>query len=340
MKKFVFLLYVVLLFSSLSIHSEKLTEFEEPFEAVLLALDEDQIYIVDRGTNVIHIYSKKDFNHIGQFGREGQGPTDFEYIGFMRIYPEYIYISGGRKVSYFTKNGEFIKTATPFPNSGGYVPLGSNFVCKTYPGSNPKEERVNIQVELLDSKFKKKKAFYLAKFRKFVKFNFQTGKRDVLLVRDCFKLDVYNDRLYVGDTDKGFFFIVFDSRGKKLYEINLPYEKRKVTSKEKKQLIDKERKAWGEQRFNQLKASQDYIFQDHYPAYSDFVVTDGKIYVFSYPNEDDPREILISDLKGNFLKKATIPKGRISYYIYKDRYYYMIYNEETYRWELHVEMLD
>ncbi len=340
MKKIVFLFYVALLFLPLLIHAEKLTEFEEPFENLLFALDEDQIYIVDRGTNVIHIYSKKDFSHIGQFGREGQGPTDFEYIGFMRIYPEYIYFSSGRKVSYFTKSGEFIKTATPFPNSGGYIPLGEYFVCKTYPGSNPKEERVNIQVELLDSKFKKKKALYLAKFRKFFKFNFQTGKNDTLLIRDCFKLDVYYDRLYVGDTDKGFFLIVFDSRGKKLYEINLPYEKRKVTSKEKKQLIDRQRNALGEQRFNQLKASQDYIFQDYYPAYSDFVVIDEKIYVFDYLIEDVPREIRILDLKGNFLKKTTIPKGRISYYIYKDRYYYMIYNEETYKWELHVEMLD
>ena len=186
----------------------------------------------------------------------------------------------------------------------------------------------------------KKKALYLAEFRKFVTFNLQTGKRDVLLVRDCFKLDVYNDRLYVGNTDKGFFFIVFDAQGKKHYEINRPYQKHKITLRERNKILDKLRLRLGEREFEIRKARINYVFLKFYPAYSDFLVTDGKIYVFSYPIEDTPQEIIILDLRGNLLDKITIPKERVSYCIYKNKYYYMIYNDETYKWELHVKMLD
>ena len=340
MKYYGFIFCFFMLSITIFLRSEKLHEFQEPFKAVYLAMDEEQIYIADRDDNVIHIYSRKDFAHIGQFGGEGQGPAEFEFIGFIRIYPDFIYVSGERKISYFSKKGNLIRTATPFPNSGGYIPLGENFVCRTYPGENPKEEKAKVQVELLDSGFTNKRALYLAEFQKFVRYNFQTGKRDVLLVRDCFKLDVYNDRLYVGNTDKGFFFIVFDASGEKLYEINLPWKEHKVSSDEKKYLIDRERQGWGEQRFNQLKASQDYVFPRFYPAYSDFTVTDGKIYVFSYPIKDKPQEVFILDLQGNILRKNTIPDVQPSYFISKGICYYIKYNDDTYKWELHLTKLD
>lgn len=343
MKKFIFLLYVILLFSSLSIHAEKLAEFQEPFEMIRLAMDENQIYIADSSNNTVHIYSRKDFTHIGQFGKKGQGPTDFEFIGAIHVFPDYLFISAGRKVSYYSKNGKFLKTITPpFPTTGGYIPLGPNFVCKNYHGENPKEKRSKITVELLDSKFKKKKDLYLAELNKLVRYNFETGKRDLLVTKDCFKLEVHNDRLYIGNTDAGFFFIVFDTQGNKLYEIDLPYEKRKITSNEKKKTMDEFREAIGAQEFNRRRAKYDYIFHKFYPAYYDFTVADKEIYVFSYPIIDVPQEIIILDLRGNFLRKTIIPKIeplRPYYCINKGKLYYMDYNDETYKWELHVEPL-
>lgn len=347
MKKRVFLLYVVLFFLSLLIHAEKLTEFQEPFEMIRLAMDENQIYIADSSTNTIHIYSRKDFAHIGQFGRRGQGPTDFEFIGLIRVFPDYLFISAGRKVSYFSKSGNFIRTISPpFPTTGGYIPLGSNFVGKNYLGENPKEKRGKIMIELFDSKFKKKKDLYLAELNKLVRYNFETGKRDILMVQDCFKLDVYNDRLYIGNTDMGFFFTVFDTKGKRLQKINLPYKKYKITSKNKKEIMDEFREAIGEQEFNRRKAGYDYIFPKYYPAYLDFTVADGKLYVFSYPRPDNPIEVMILDLHGNIIRKTTIHKAQSIYiiqryyYVYEGKFYYMYYNDETYKWELHVENLD
>ena len=76
---------LVVIISSLTssfVHAEKLCEFKEPFKYVIFAMDDDQIYIADRGTNIVHIYSREDYSHIAQFGGLGQGPTEFETIAF------------------------------------------------------------------------------------------------------------------------------------------------------------------------------------------------------------------------------------------------------------------
>lgn len=336
MKKLIILILYLLCITNVTF-AEKLHEFGEPFERMLFTMDDDQIYIADRGTNIIHIYSRDNYSNIGQFGRKGQGPTDFEYISFIRAYEDFIYVSAGRKVSYFSKNGKFIKTVTPFPNSSGYIPLGKNFVCKYYPGSNPKSPMGEIQIELLDSKFQRKKMLFQLEFLTYVGYNFESKKQTVLLTRDCMKLDVYKDKLYVGTTTKRFYFIVFDSKGNRLREISVPYKKRKVTSKEKKKIVDNMRSEMGEEAFKNWKIRNEPTFKEYYPAYSDFIVTDDKIYVFSYKIIGEPQEIIILDLEGNIMNKTEVPKEAFFYCIYKGKYYYMDYNEDTYKWELHVE---
>jgi len=339
MKKLIILILYLLCITNVTF-AEKLHEFEEPFETLLFAMDDDQIYIADRGTNSIHIFSRDNYAHVGQFGRQGQGPTDFEYISFIRVYEDFIYVSAGRKVSYFSKNGKFIKTVTPFPNSGGYIPLGKNFVCKNYPGSNPKSTMAKLQIELLDSKFKKKKVLFQIEALKYMVYNFESSKQSVLLTRDCMKLDVYKNNLYIGTTTKGFYFIVFDSRGNRLREINVPYKNRKMTSKEKKKIVDNMRLEMGEEAFNNWKIGNEPNYKEYYPAYSDFIVTDDKIYVFSFKIIGEPQEIIVLDLEGNIMNKTEVPKEVLFYSIYKEKYYYMDYNDDTYKWELHVEDLN
>ena len=78
----------------------------------------------------------------------------------------------------------------------------------------------------------------------------------------------------------------------------------------------------------------------------DFSVADGKLYVFSYPAPDRPIVATILDLRGNVLREIEVPVSwrQIAYesqphQVYKGKYYYMSYNEESDRWELHAENL-
>ena len=51
------------------------------------------------------------------------------------------------------------------------------------------------------------------------------------------------DKIFIGNTKKGFYFDVYGPLGDKLYELNLPYERRKVNEVDKKRLIE-ERKEY------------------------------------------------------------------------------------------------
>lgn len=334
------ILSVVLLSMPMLINAEKLTEFQEPFENVLLAIDDGQIYIVDRGTNIIHIYSREDYTPIAQFGGKGQGPAEFDYIGFIRIYSDHLYIGSGLKFSYFSKKGKFQKTYSRLPKPGLYFPLGKNIIRKDFPKVHPKEPRGKAKFELLDRKFNKVKDVFSTESIRPSRYNFGTGKYDTLLIRGCKGFEVYKDRLYIGNTDYGFYFIVFDANGNKLYEINKEYKKQKMTDRYKKQIFREMRAALGDQNFKSRQNYFNYEFPNYFPPYSDFFITDNKIYVFSYPMIEDPQEIVILDLRGNHIKNALIPKDLDFYFIHKGKFYYLIYSDETYLWELHCERID
>jgi len=345
MIKSILVLYTILSLA-VSLWGEILTEFKIQFEMVRLAIDESQIYIADSSSNTVHIYSIKSYSHTGQFGRKGQGPAEFEYIISIRAYPNYIFVCSGRKVSYFSKNGGFIKSISPsLPTTGGYIPLKSNKKNKKYLPEDPNEDKHKINVELYNSKFKKVKNLYLAELNKLAKYNFKSGKKDILVVNDCFKLDVYEDKLYIGNTTKGFYFIIFDNHGNKLREIDFPYNRCKITSRDKKRIMERIQNELGDQEVNRRKKLYTPIFPEYYPAFSDFIVNDERIYVIPYPVPDNLHELLILDLNGNLIRKAPMPtdlalKPSGNYFIYESTLYYMHYNFETLKWELHADNIN
>lgn len=326
----------------------KLAEFTEPFKYPALAIDEDRVYVWDSQC-VIHIYDGESFSHIRQFGRKGQGPEDFEYIGYVKVLSDRLCIGQGQKVAYFTKSGEFLKALTnPNATTGGYMPIGKNFIGTRYPPSDPKSSLATLEFNLYDSKFELIRKVYQTVFTKFNVYNYEKGKTDVLSVRGCFKYEIQDDRIYIGDTEQGFFFKVFDQWGESLYVISRNYDKRKISSGDRIKLLNELREALGEQEFNRRKSIvNQYIFPEFYPAFADFSVADGKIYVFSYPIPDQPRLVTMLDLQGNLLREVEVAGGLLqraaggqSYSVYKGRYYFMVYNEITDKWELHAEILD
>jgi hypothetical protein len=327
---------------SLPLGAEKLAEFQESFKHIIMTVDEDNIYVADKQKCVVRIYSKRDFHQTGQFGRMGQGPEDFEFIGFFQVFADYIFVSSGRKVSYFSKQGDFLRTVTPpYPATGSYTPLGSNFVGKRYLPEDPRETWHEVIVELFNENFIKIKDLYLAKLNKIESYDFKSGKKNLLVASDCFKFEVYEDRLFVGNTVMGFFFRVFDAQGERLYDINLPYDKRKASAEDKKAILENVHKTIGEQRFSRAKVLFDFVLPKFFPAYSDYVVADEKIYVFLYHLPEKPQEVLILNLHGKLINRSTVPWGQgtsadeLPYCIYKGDVYFMIFNEETYKWELH-----
>ncbi len=331
----------------LSVRGEKLAEFREPFKYPAFAIGEDRIYVWDSEC-VVHMYAKKDFAHLGTFGRKGQGPAEFEFISYIHVLSDRLCIGQGQKVSYFSKDGKYLASVTnPNATTGAYMPLGQNFVGTQYLPSDPTAPMITLVVSLFGPKFNEMKRIYQTEIHKVQTYNADKGKQDILFVGDCCKYEVFEEKLYVGDSTRGFFFSVFGSQGERLNDISRSFQKKKITSVDTRRMMAQFREAVGDQAFNLAKARvNQYIFPDFYPAYEDFSVDDGKIYVFSYPIPDRPTMVTILDMRGNLLREVNVPSsglhraaGSQSYCAYKGNLYHLIYNDASGLWELHTEKL-
>jgi hypothetical protein len=99
-----------------------------------ITLDNNHIYIADVGH--ILIYRLKDFHLEKKFGNRGEGPGEFmlndidNYGLRIIVEPVYILVNSSGKISYFTKQGEFIKEKKIIDISGQqfFKPFGKKLI--------------------------------------------------------------------------------------------------------------------------------------------------------------------------------------------------------------------
>ncbi|MGE5341970.1 MAG: 6-bladed beta-propeller [Candidatus Omnitrophota bacterium] len=330
LKKIVFIIFLLNIFL-IPGNAKKITVFERNYRAPELYVEDDYIYVYDRASQTIDIYSGRDYKYLTTFGRMGEGPGEFKFIKVFKIYPDFIYIFALDKIAYFSKKGVLWKEQRVLPNSGAYIPIKDNFVYQKI--FEDKEE--NIDYILADSNFKTIKHIYSTHFPLLTGGN--RTKRSRMLVMPLVQQTVYKNKIYIADTTRGFFFTVFDASGNKLHDINIPYKKIPIKSEEKQKYIDRWVGWYGKKRLNRI----DFTFPDYFPAFNDFKIADDKIYAFTYvmnPVSAKIQDLYILSLDGKLLKKATIPYSIAqSYDIHKNKYYYIMDNEDTENWELHME---
>ena len=73
---------------------------------------------------------------------------------------------------------------------------------------------------------------------------------------------------------------------------------------------------------------------EFFPAFRNFTVSDGKIYVYTYQEKEDNQKIVILDLKGNHLNSVFVPPSDYSQ-VKNGQYYYLLRNEDE-EWQLHI----
>lgn len=338
MKKIVIFI-LALVFVHTFAHTEKLAEFDDVFKNPNILMDNKQLYIWDSVLLKVNIYSRRGFKKITEFVRRGEGPGEVNFINTVSITDKHVCITSQPKVCFFSKNGEFIEEIKGPSDAGGFIPFLNNFVGQSYPRSKHMDEKGKIQFSLFDSNLKKKKDIFLTESRKIVRY----GKRKTVVswINDCTRPVVSDDRLYIASTDSGFYIAVFDSEGNKLYEINKPYEKRWVTNADKQRMIESARKTYSDSEWEEYKARYEIWFPEYFPAFANFTVHNGKIYIFSYP-EAKSQETFIFDLTGTLQKHRRVdvkkPLRCIPYGKFVFRFgwtYFLEENEDTGNWELH-----
>lgn len=298
-------------------------------------IDENQIYIAD-GHRIL-IYGLDGFTLRKIFGKAGDGERAFRpsprrgvRLRF-DVRSEDIVINSHERVSIFKKDGTFKSVQEyPYPQTDFVIPMGEQYIAAYYyihVGTGKSSEHILIFDDKLE--FVKKITEGPLGSGSAKGFGGPDRKLHVDLNPHFYRFRIFGDKIFIGNSYDGFLIEVYDSNGEKLYDIKRDFEKLKVDEASKQKRMKEIKERW--KHYIDSIAIDEVEF---FPAFRSFVVSDGKIYVYTYQEKEGNQEIVILDLKGNHLKNVFIPRADHSQ-IMNGRYYFLQQNEDE-EWELHV----
>jgi hypothetical protein len=297
-----------------------------------IMVDDHHIYITDRAT--IYIFSVVDFKLKTKFGKKGEGPKEFKNNLLVDIQPDTIMVNSNRRVSFFTKDGKYLKEVQIRSYSANFKQIGHHYVGYSI---SRKTKIWYLTIILYDAAFHKlkeifRKEFYVQPNKKFnlVKLGCGYARLAVYMV--------YTEKIFVeGDENV---IHVFNKEGNEQYVIKLNYDRLKVSEKHKEE-IRKDLDILYKGPFMQTLIKKNGYFPEYFTARI-FKIADKKIFIPTYKKQNGKNEFIILDLKGNVQKKIYLPfKDRsfllaYPYAIGGNRLYQLFDNDETGEWEMHI----
>lgn len=329
------LICLLLVIVSGTLWGEKLAPLPGIHRPFHLTIDDQQFYITEGAT--VSIFSRKDFILKKKFGRAGQGPGEFSIppgsMAGLTVHPQAdsIVINSPGKVSFFTKNGEFIKEIKSPSGLGGgkYKPIGNQFVGRQYLGGGNQGRKLTINI--YDQKLTKIKELYRQSF-------FQRGRMEFPIATPVFYVSD-NKIITPGPQDK-FAINIWDAHGKQLAAINREYKRLKVTEEYKEETHEFFRTNPQTRRSYEMIKKQ-LTFAEEFPAIGIYFVDNQKVYIRTYLKEDEKYEFFIYDFEGKFLKRLFLPMAYQNggqpcpTEIRDNMLYQVIENIDEEKWELH-----
>jgi len=337
-------LIVLILGFSLSLHSTLLTPLDIAFKDPRLLIDDTQFYIWDKSNKKIYICSQDDYKMVKELGGRGDGPGQFRSLNLVTIWNNRIYAASFPRLVIFSTNGKLIKELKGPVDATSFRPFENFYVGVKHPFSRNHKKTTNVSFTLYDANLQELRGLFDIQVRK--KTVFLKPKMEAQWVQACLKHVVYDDKLIIGSSEGRFFFAIFDKNSDKLYEIDRPYKKIKVTSQHQQRIIADIKKRGGDSWWRQFTQRCNIAFPEYFPPYSDFAIEGEKLYVFKYPTSSNC-EVLLLDLKGKLINKKIIMikdggeslKHQLGAFK-NGKYYYLYDNPETETWELHSETIE
>lgn len=298
-----------------------------------MAVDDSQLYVAEQST--VFIYSLKDFTLIKKFGREGQGPREFQTLPHVPVTVDVgtnrIIVGSMRKISYYTKKGEYIDEVKAVNLALNLRLFGHRFLAWSQART---EEVIYNTICLFDSKLNKLKELYR------IKDSYQGEGRGYRVLHKVFTYHAYENKILLpGDDDATI--DIYDKTMNKRLSIRLDQERRKVDRAFKKTLTHFFKT--GPETVNIYETHlKPLIFPDYFPVIADFFVDRGTVYVMTWKKADGANEFYTYDMDGKFKRRIDIPiryESELSPYpaiIKNGKLYQLVENQETEAWELYI----
>ena len=229
-------------------------------------------------------------------------------------------------------------------------PIGKNFVVNKI--SRDKKGNDTSVVAVYGPDLKVKKELY--------KQDISENPKKFFIIPDTIQFTVYNERIYLENSKKGFVVEVFDAEGNLVSTIKKNVKPIKLTNAHKERFMEE----FKEDRLNKYNASHlggmnaylknfKLLWPDDLPLIRTIIVSGDKIYLQTYIEKENKTEYVIMDINGNNQRSVFLPKvmltpiaGRVIGYgirlfdIENDKFYYIVENEDEEEWEVHVEKIE
>jgi hypothetical protein len=317
---------------------EKIVVLPELQKPKTITLKKRQIFITE---NVkVLVYSAENFKLLHTFGKRGEGPGEFKImdnaeIGIgvqISVQPDYILANSIGRISYFTREGKFIKELTTQMSRGPYghnlIPLGKWFVGY---GFMMEGKTWYVCINLYDQNIKPVKELYRHLFfvqpgkktdpEKWRPSLFYVSKGRIILDREDGTIDI------------------LDRQGKRIKSFTHPYPKISETrSRIDKYLNFLKTDPRFRENFEFLRNTLE--FPDYLPLIQYFTVDDDHIYVLTQKKRGEDNQMFVFDYQGRLLKEIWIklaektPIEPYPYTIDQGVLYQLKENLETESWEL------
>jgi len=324
-----------------SLYAKKLASLPEVIRPSRIVVDNGRLFISDH-TVKLHLYSMKDFSY-KLFARKGEGPGELRMSPWALVLPDSVFLnSSTRRGMIFSFDGQLLKEYKLLKfSSNRFFPVGKNFailqnnprVKKGYIGNEISIYEYNDKI----NEFKFKKMIYYNEYNIYDRKT--SGKWNYPLIKPYYGFIVKDDKVFIGDTDRGFYVEIYDSEGREVSKIRLYQDPIKIDDSFRKLIMQKFKEVPAWKTINDM---YHVYFPEYYPAYYRFAVDNQKIYFLTFKMKDKRREVIITDYKGNILRHSYLPV--LDEYdvfpifsIEDDKFYYIKENEDTEEWELHVE---
>lgn len=299
----------------------------------------DEIFVVNNRYNII-IYSLKDFKLKRQLGKKGEGPGEFKFSISLSIRPGFILVDSQDRISWFSREGKFLKHKNKKTGST-YIPYKDKFIVNSIDFLSRQVSKTKF--EIFGPGLEKTKILH--------EFTLEIPllggpdappikKWKMILPFHDISYDTASGKIFVFDSDKGFYINVFDENGRNLYTIDKDKEIEKIEIPD--EYKDKKTKEFKQGQFWLELQKPGLIFPKYFPSYEWVTVNKGKIYVQTYKRKNNKTQFIILDLKGKILKEIylPIPEHTISDHrrqtLYNEKLYKLVEDEETENWELHI----